>query len=288
MPSTKDAAGQKAAGPYSLATLLNFVSNNTILILVLVLFSLSGFFLGSVWTENRMLKKGTVAGTQAQAQAQQPTAPTQVSVTQDMIKGLFDDKNITMGKSDAKLTFVEFSDPSCPYCHIAAGKNPSLNAQAGDRFKLVSDGGSYLAPVPEMKKLVDQGKASFVWVYSPGHGNGELATQALYCAQEKGKFWPVHDKLMSKEGYDLLNETVKNDKANSGKLAEFLKDAIKQSDMQKCLESGKYADRIATDTQTATKFGVAGTPGFFVNTQMYAGAYSFTDMKSAVDAALGG
>lgn len=278
------AENSTSRAPYSAANLLSFVTNNTILILVVALFALAGFFLGSVWTENRMLKKGVTAGTQPEVTA--PAVPAATAITQEMVSGLFDEGVITFGKKDSQVTFVEFSDPSCPYCHIAAGKNPDLNNSAGTQFKLKADGGSYEPPVPEMKKLVDAGKAAFVWVYSPGHGNGELASKALYCAHEKGKFWPVHDLLMSSKGYDLLNNTVKNDKAQATTLAAFTKSAMSESDMTKCLSSGKYDEVISRDTGIATKFGVSGTPGFIVNTQLFPGANSFVDMKSVVDAAL--
>lgn len=215
--------------------------------------------------------------------AKQPDA---VKVDLDQIKALFTDKNIMFGKKDSKVLFVEFSDPSCPFCHVAAGKNPELNKQAGAQFTMEKDGGTYLPPVPEMKKLVDSGKAAFVWLYANGHGNGELATKALYCAKEKGKFWEAHDLLMSAAGYDLVNNTVKNDTAKAGEMADFLKSATKADDMKKCLESGKYDDRIAGDMAIAQQIGFKGTPSFFVNTTNFAGAYSYKDMASAVEEAL--
>jgi protein-disulfide isomerase len=91
------------------------------------------------------------------------------------------------GKKDSKVLFVEFSDPSCPFCHVASGKNPELNKQAGAQFTMEKDGGTYVPPVPEMKKLVDSGKAAYVWLYANGHGNGELATKALVLCEGKGK-----------------------------------------------------------------------------------------------------
>ncbi len=248
---------------------------------------IAAFLVGSLYTEVQYLKKGvpttptTTATTGTQQAAAQPT------VTQDQIKELFTKgNNMKFGNEKSKVLFVEFSDPSCPYCHIAGGHNGELNKQAGDRFKLVADGGTYHAPVPEMKKLVDQGKASFVWIYSPGHGNGEMGTKALYCAYEKGKFWNVHDELMNAKGYDLLNNTVKNEKSNAKVLADYLKNAIDSNFMESCLTSGKYDARIASDTQLATAFGVQGTPGFFVNTTNFAGAYSYKDMEAVVTAAL--
>lgn len=208
----------------------------------------------------------------------------EVTVTQDQVKALFTDKNLAFGDKNSKVLFVEFSDPSCPYCSIAAGKNPNLNKQAGAQFLMAKDGGTYIPPVPEMKKLVDAGKAGFVWVYANGHGNGELATKALYCAGEKKKFWEVHDLLMSEAGFKLLNETVKNDVSKANVMADFLKSAVPAKDMEACLTSGKYDNRIVDDMAIAKQFGFAGTPSFFVNTTHFGGAYSFKEMQSAVDA----
>ena len=209
--------------------------------------------------------------------------PAQATVTLDQVKGLFDNKNITFGNKNSKVLFVEFSDPSCPYCHVAAGKNPNLNKQVGTQFTMVKDGGSYIPPVPEMKKLVDAGKAGFVWLYANGHGNGEMGTKALYCAKDKGKFWEAHDLLMSEAGYNLMNNDVKHDKTMSGVLADFLKSAVSASDMKACLESGKYDNRIVDDMAIARQFGFSGTPSFFVNTENFKGAYSYKDMQASVD-----
>jgi len=219
----------------------------------------------------------------------QPTAKAQPTVSLNTIKDLFSKDLIKFGDENRKVIFVEISDPSCPYCHVAAGLNPELNRQidpTNNTFKLVSDGGKYLAPVPEMKKLVDSGKASFVWIYSPGHGNGEMGTKALYCANEKGKFWEVSNLLMNSKGYDLLNNTIKNDKTKSGDLAAYLKSAVDSTFLKECLDSGKYDARLAEDTQLATTLGFQGTPDFFVNDKNFPGAYNYTDIKSTVDTAL--
>ena len=232
----------------------------------------------------QMMKTAGSVAAQAGEQTAQPEAAKPVTI--DQVKALFTDKNLAFGKKDSKVLFVEFSDPSCPYCHVAAGKNPNLNKQAGAQFAMAKDGGSYLPPVPEMKKMVDSGKAAFVWIYANGHGNGELGTKAMYCAKEKGKFWEVHDLLMSEAGYKLMNEQVKNDVAKAGEMADFLKSAVRAGDMQSCLESGKYDDRIASDMAIAQQFGFKGTPSFFVNTTNFGGAYSYKDMAPAVEKAL--
>lgn len=227
-------------------------------------------------------KAGTTPTKQQQAQTATPEPAS--AVTLDMIKGLFaDSSNISFGDASKKILFVEFSDPSCPYCHIAAGKNADLLT---GRFATKAQGGSYVPPIPEMKKLVDQGKAGYVWLYSFGHGNGELATQALYCAKEQNKFWEAHDLLMSSAGYTLMNETIKSDLTKIDPLVSFLSKGVDGAQLKTCLQSKKYAGRVAADQQKGEAFGINGTPGFFINAKAFAGAYSFTDMQSAVDAAL--
>jgi protein-disulfide isomerase len=255
---------------------ISFSSVLLVVLLIVGLVGTSGYFYG---INSRVL--GTTVETPTTVE--QPVNPT---VTIDQVRSLFNDQNIAFGDKNSKVLFVEFSDPSCPFCHVAAGKNPELNKQMGAQFILKADGGSYVAPVVEIKKLVDAGKAGFVWLYANGHGNGELATVATYCAKEKGKFWEVHDLLMSAKGYEMINTTVKNDKTKSGVLAEFLNSAVKSADMKACIDSGKYDSRIAQDMATATQFGFGGTPYFLVNTTPFSGAYSFVDMQNAVDLAL--
>lgn len=262
----------------------------TLLVVALIV---AAYFIGNLSAKVQFLQKGTgtPAGT---AEAQQQAAPT---VSLDTIKGVFGKNVLKFGDAKkSKLFLIEIADPSCPFCHIAAGKNPELNSQS-PQFKLVADGGTYIPPTIEFKKLVDQGKAAFAYIYDPGHGNGEMAMKAMYCAQEKGKFWEVHDLVMSAKGYEIQNGTdaagtpttgvvVKNDKTKSQDLANFLAPAVDSAFMKSCLESGKYDGRLAEDTQLAQSLGVSGTPGFYVNTKLFAGAYSFKDMQSDVDAAL--
>jgi len=244
------------------------------------------FLVGVLWQKVATLEKGrATAGTKDTADQ---AAPTPTSISLDKIKELFNNKDlISFGGDDKKVLFVEIADPSCPYCHVVVGKNPELASQIGENFKPVSDGGTYLPPVIEMKKLVDEGKASFVYLYTPGHGNGEMGMKALYCAQEEEKFWEAQDILMTNAGYSLINEVVKNDKAQSGKLADFLGAAVDPAKMKSCLESGKYDDRLAEDIAIAQSLGVGGTPAFFVNTTNFAGAYSYENMEPVVKDALG-
>ncbi len=252
---------------------------------IMIALMITGAYLIGVYkTKVEYLEKGTSTPTTAQEQAaaqQETTTPTTIDLAK-VKEDLFDGKHITFGDKNAKLSFVEISDTSCPYCHIAGGKNPELNNQVGAQFKMKADGGSYVPAVPEMKKLVDEGKASFAWVYTPGHGNGEMGTQALYCAYEAGKFWEVHDVLMTSAGYDLLNEVVANDAAKSQELADFTKEAMDVTAMKSCLDSGKYKDRITEDPSWVQALGFGATPTFFINDQVVEGAASWDQGFSQV------
>lgn len=232
------------------------------------------------WQVQNLKKAATTAPTQA-AGAQ----PTPVSVSINQIKKLFANDYMHFGDADRKVLFVEISDPSCPFCHIAGGKNPELSKQSG-RFQYVTDGGTYTPPVPEMKKLVDAGKASFVYLFGNGHGNGRLGAEAMYCANEKGKFWEVHDRLMSNDGYDLLNNKVQNNKANAAQLVDFVANEIDSSFLTSCLQSGKYEKMLARDEQVDTTLGFQGTPHFFVNNTAFNGAYDYKNIEPVVTAAL--
>lgn len=261
----------------------NIIQRNPNYILILLLMAVS-FFSGYLLNKTMTLQKSLVDAktTQGQAAGAQQAAPTTVS--RDKVEALFTKGFIHFGDKNAKLIIAEITDPSCPYCHIAAGHNPELSKQAN--FQYVSDGGQYTPPLPEIKKLVDEGKAAFAVVYGTGHGNGKLGAEAMYCAFEKGKFWEVHDKLMTNEAYGLLNDQVKNDRSKSQQLADFLANDVDSAFMKDCLESAKYEKSLVRDEQEIDGgLGFQGTPHFVVNETIVNGARDWKDFQPLVDKA---
>jgi protein-disulfide isomerase len=242
------------------------------------------FMVGVLWQKVSNLEKGGVIATTNTAKT--AAAPQPATVDLETIKGVFGKNVIKFGDANRKLLFVEVSDPSCPYCHIAGGDDPEIAEEVGTQFKYKESGGDYVPPVSEMRKLMESGDASFAIVYYPGHANGEMGMKALYCAFDVGKFWEAHDLIMSKEGYTLQNTTVKNDKTKSQEVADFLKTVTDPTQMKTCLDSGKYDSRLTDEQALAGTLAIQGTPGFFINATRFDGAYSWTDMKSTVDAAL--
>jgi len=246
--------------------------------LMVILLVVGAYFLGVYKTKSEMLASGaanTVAQVGQQPQQQAPVT----SVDMEKIKGLFDGKHITFGKKDAKTIITEVSDTSCPFCHIAGGLHPELNGTSA-QFKLVKDGGTYVAPVAEIKKLVESGDASFVFLYSNGHGNGEVGAQALYCAHDQGKFWEAHDILMTKAGYDLINEVVKNDLTKSSELVKLVAGVLDGKKLQSCLDSKKYEKQPAEEMAFVQGLGFGATPTFFVNDKVVEGAQPWSAFES--------
>lgn len=247
---------------------------------MVVMLIVGAYFLGVYKTKTDFLEKGVGS---AQVAGDTAAAPTPEPIDMARVDALFADQtNMVFGDRNAKLKFVEFSDTSCPYCHVASGDNPELAKQIDARFVPVSAGGTYVPPVKEIKKLVDEGKAAFAWFYTPGHGNGELGTLALYCANEQGKFWEAHDLLMSNAGYDLVNEQVLNDRKKVGEVATFLAKVTDSGKLKSCMESGKYEERVSGDPTIASGFGYGATPTFFINDQVIEGAASWDQGFEAI------
>ncbi|HUC95214.1 MAG TPA: thioredoxin domain-containing protein [Candidatus Saccharimonadales bacterium] len=168
-----------------------------------------GFIVGTTaypgaysWTDMQATVNSILQGKQLPA-GSPSNAP---KVTMDQIKALWSKDLVKFGDANRKVLFVEMADPSCPFCHAADGQNHTIyKSLGGTTFQLQADGGSYVSPTVEMKKLVDSGEASYVYIYYPGHGNGEMGMKALYCANEQGKFWEAHALIMSDAGYTLMN-----------------------------------------------------------------------------------
>lgn len=85
-----------------------------------------------------------------------------------------------LGKKNAKVTIVEFSDFQCPFCK---------------QF--------FTQTFPEIKKTyIDTGKAKLYFRQYPLtsiHPNAQLAAEASECANDQGKFWEFHDLLFSNQ-----------------------------------------------------------------------------------------
>src|SRR3989344_1266321 len=184
------------------------------------------------------------------------------------------DDDAFLGPENAKVVVVEFSDFECPFCGAAAGTRDDLIAG----FK--SQDSEWEAAVPKLKELAEQGKIKFVFRDFPLdiHKNSQKAAEAAECAGEQGKFWEYHDRLFENQG--LLD-------INSLKVYA-LEIGLDINKFNECLDSEKMEDEVKKDLEDGKKYGVRGTPAFFVNGKLISGAQSFSVIEKVINEELAG
>ncbi len=181
---------------------------------------------------------------------QAPSGPVDVSA----------DDDASLGKKDAPVTIIEFSDFQCPFCR-----------------KFAED------TLPQLKKeYVDTGKARLVYRDFPlaFHPGAIPAAQGAECAKEQGKFWQMHDTIFAeqaKQGSGTVQFTIDDVKKWAVQVG------VNATKFNQCLDSGKYKQEVEKDMADGTAAGVSGTPATFVNGRVVVGAQPFSAFKAIID-----
>lgn len=165
-----------------------------------------------------------------------------------------DAEDLQVGKAEAKVKIVEFSDFQCPYCQMMHNSVRKLITEYGD-------------------------KIHFAYKHLPlaFHTQAENAALATECANEQGKFLAYADRLFASQ-------------AEWGKVTgtQKFKDYARQLGVNavqfnKCLDDKKYQDKVNQDKAEAGNFGISGTPAIFINDQFKNGVDSFENLKKLID-----
>jgi protein-disulfide isomerase len=140
----------------------------------------------------------------------------------------------TLGRADAPVTIVEFSDYQCPFCQrFFATTFPAL-----------------------LKDYIDTGRLRYVFRDYPleMHLNARKAAEAAHCAGEQGKYWEMHAVLFQHQ--QALAPPQLAEHARTVGLDGATFDA--------CLSSGRHAARVDRGLADGAAAGVQGTPGFVI------------------------
>ena len=164
------------------------------------------------------------------------------------------DDDPSIGPADAKVTIVQFAEYQCPYCGKAGESVDKVMETYGDDVRMV------FRDFP----------LSF-------HPRAVPAAVAANCAGEQGKYWEMHDKLMS-------NQRALED-ADLTAHAEAL--ALDLSKWNTCRQDPAQAAEVMKDFEDGQEVGVSGTPAFFINGIMISGAQPFAEFKRIIDGELG-
>jgi protein-disulfide isomerase len=154
------------------------------------------------------------------------------------------------GNPKAPVTVVEFSDFQCPYCGRSRPTVKRVREAYGDEVR---------------------------WVFRHFplgfHSQAPKAGEAAACAGDQGHFWEMHDLLFSQPG-KLAVPDLKEHAASVG---------LDVAAFDQCLDSGRHAGLVERDTAAGARFGVSGTPAFFINGRPLIGAQPFEAFASVID-----
>jgi len=146
----------------------------------------------------------------------------------------FTPKGFSLGRADAPLVMVEYTDYECPFCrqfHV-------------DSFEQIK------------RNYVDTGKLRYVSRDFPldFHRNAQRAAAAARCAAEQGKFWELRHSLI-----------VNSSKLEAEQIAGYAKEQkLDVTGFQSCLNSGRHHAAIEADIDEGRSAGVTGTPSFVI------------------------
>ncbi len=164
------------------------------------------------------------------------------------------------GAKDAPIIMIEWSDFQCPFC----------SKFYTDTFKQIE------------KDYIETGKVKLIFKHFPlnFHENAQKAAEASECAgeQDKDKFWAMHDKLFENQ-QALIVVDLKKYAVELG---------LKEDKFNDCLDTSKYAKKIADDMQQGQTAGISGTPGFTINGVLISGAQPYENFKKVFEQILAG
>jgi protein-disulfide isomerase len=156
----------------------------------------------------------------------------------------------SMGAANAPVTIVEFTDYQCPYCHRAQSVVDELLSRYTGRIRFV-----------HLDFPLD------------GHPGAVPAARAARCAGEQGRFWEYHRDLMTAPG--------SLDAADLARRADALR--LDRAAFDACVSSGRHDTAIQASLREGEELGVSGTPAYFVNGRMVAGARPLESFTEIID-----
>ncbi len=158
------------------------------------------------------------------------------------------------GNPNARITIVEFSDFSCPFC----AKAQAILKELGVIYK---------------------DKINFVWKDFPDtglHKEAMSAHVAARCAEEQDKFWEYQALLFANQ--DKFAKTFYNDIAIQLKLNLL--------EFNACIDAKQQEIKIDKDIKEGTALRLSATPTFYINNFKIEGLTELDEFKTIIDSQL--
>ena len=171
------------------------------------------------------------------------------------------DDDPALGDPKAPVTIIEFGDYQCPFCR---------------QF--------WRETFPRLKKeYIDTGKVRFVYrdfPQSAPHPEAMISAIAAECAGDQDKYFEYHDKIFREQdrrGRDVVRYRA----AELKRWAVDLK--LDTAAFDECLDSERHKDEVSKDYNDMQGLGFDGTPIFFVNGRVLAGAHPFGTFQKVIE-----
>ena len=166
-----------------------------------------------------------------------------------------------LGRADAPLTLVEFTDLECPYCR-------AFHVGAFERLK---------------REYIDTGKVRYVLraEFPIGKQSG-LATIALRCAAPD-KYFSLYDKLMRQQA-SWVSQEVRPDPIF--KVAQQV--GMTRAQFDSCRENRGMINALNGIKERGRALGIIGTPNFFVQGKLVKSVMGIKEIREMVDPILAG
>lgn len=171
-----------------------------------------------------------------------------------------------LGKADAPVVLLEFTDYQCPYCFRHAIRV---------RPRLIKD----FVMLGKLKYVVREFPLQPIHTYAIG------AAIAAQCSRDQGKYWEMQE-IMFNNQHKLSPEDL-------GRYADSI--GLNQKLFHRCFASGRYNQQIRNDLLDGANAGVRGTPSFFLGlsdsvnptkfkaTRFFHGSQTYSRLKQAID-----
>lgn len=158
------------------------------------------------------------------------------------------------GNPNGTIVIVEFSDFECPYCLRFQETGKQILSKYGDKIK---------------------------WVFKDFpldfHKNAMGAHLAATCVQKSKpeNFWKFYDLIFSPNRTSKVFEK------------EFLKEnaiklGVSPSAYDECIKDPKTLEKVQKNIEEGAKYGVSGTPAFFINGRKITGAQPFSVFEEII------
>ena len=154
-----------------------------------------------------------------------------------------------LGKADAPITVIAFSDYRCPYCRDLSRTLDQLLERFPDDVRIV-------------------------YRNYPLHDDSDTLAQAALCAADQGKFAAYHQSVFARN-------------AGAKDVAAIATDVgLDLASFDSCIQHKRHRARIDGDMKEGQRLGISGTPTLFIAGQRLRGAQSLERLTSAVQQAL--